>query len=51
MDITAERNDILLRMNDYKMSEEYLKAKVPEQKVIVKAVTASEKQLTYEVYL
>lgn len=43
--MTAERDDLLLQLNDYRAFKEKLKWKMFEQDVILKALSASMKQL------
>lgn len=45
LEVTAERDDLLLRSNDYKVSKVNSKQKLSEQNDILKAMTASLKQL------
>lgn len=49
MELTAERNDVLLRLKDYKVWSENLESKVLEQKSIGNALVWSKKQLAKKV--
>lgn len=49
MQLTAETDDLLIRLNNYDMSKKHLEQKVFEQKLILKALTASVMQLEMRV--
>lgn len=40
MEVTVERDDLLLRLNQYKESKDYLERILSEQSIILKAVQA-----------
>lgn len=45
MDVTADRDELLPRLNDYEVFEENLERKQSDKDAILKAMTASMKQL------
>lgn len=49
MELTVQKDDLLLRLDDYKVPKKNLERRVSEDEVIVKEMSASVKQLIKKV--